>query len=83
MEKKHLQRLEKKNRYVMHLIKKVLNRTKGMGLKLVKFHALMHMVDDIFNFGVPMVYDSGSNESHHKTTKIAARLTQAARCPCV
>ena len=76
MEKKHLPKLEKKNRYVMYLIKKVLKRTKGMGLKLVKFHALMHMVDDMTNFGVPMVYDSGSNESHHKTTKIAAKLTQ-------
>ena len=76
MERKHLHRLEKKNRYVMFLIKKVLNRTEGMGLKLVKFHALMHIVDDIFNLGVPMVYDSGSNESHHKTTKIAAKLTQ-------
>jgi hypothetical protein len=27
-------------------------------------------------FGVPMVVDTSSNESHHKTTKIAAKLTQ-------
>jgi hypothetical protein len=27
-------------------------------------------------FGIPMNVDTGSNESHHKTTKIAAKLTQ-------
>jgi hypothetical protein len=27
-------------------------------------------------FGVPMNVDTGSNESHHKTTKVAAKLTQ-------
>ena len=47
-----------------------------MGLKIMKFHAIIHLVEDILLFGVPSEVDTGSNESHHKTTKVAARLTQ-------
>ena len=47
-----------------------------MGFKVMKFHAVLHLAQDIEMFGVPMVVDTGSNESHHKTTKIAAKLTQ-------
>jgi hypothetical protein len=47
-----------------------------MGFKVMKFHAVLHLAQDIKMFGVPMVVDTGSNESHHKTTKIAAKLTQ-------
>ena len=36
----------------------------------------MHMARDIYMFGVPMEYDTGSNERGHKVTKKAARLTQ-------
>lgn len=60
----------------MYLIRKVCNRTAGMGLKLVKFHAISHIALDIMMFGVPMNVDTGSNESHHKLTKVAARQTQ-------
>ena len=60
----------------MYLIKKVGRRAEGLGLKTVKFHAIMHMVDDMLNFGVPMEFDTGSNESGHKPTKTAAKLTQ-------
>ena len=60
----------------MYLIKKVGNRKKGMGLKLMKFHGIMHMARDILNFGVPMEFDTGANESGHKDTKKAALLTQ-------
>ena len=42
----------------------------------MKFHALLHLAQDIEMFGAPMVVDTGSNESHHKTTKIATKLTQ-------
>ena len=73
---RHVRRLQKKNRYLMYLIKKVANRTKGMGMKLTKFHVIMHMWFDIYLFGVPTEVDTGSNESHHKLAKIAARLTQ-------
>ena len=42
----------------------------------MKFHAILHLWTDIINFGVPKEYDTGSNESHHKPTKVAAKLTQ-------
>lgn len=76
MDKKHVTRLEKKNRFIMFLLKKVGHRTKGMGFKVMKFHAIIHLVEDIIMFGVPMNVDTGSNESHHKTVKVAAKLTQ-------
>lgn len=76
MQKAHLERLKKKNRFVMFLLKKIGNRTKGMGFKVMKFHAIIHLAYDIIMFGVPIVVDTGSNESHHKTTKVAAKLTQ-------
>ena len=69
-------RAKRKHRFIMYLIKKVGNRKKGMGLKLLKYHAIMHMAKDILNFGVPMEFDTGSNESGHKPTKKAALLTQ-------
>ena len=74
--KKHVRAARQKHRYVMYLIKKVANRTAGMGLKLTKFHCIVHIADDILNFGVPMEVDTGSNESGHKPTKTAAKLTQ-------
>ena len=76
MEKKHVRRLKKKHRFLMFLLKKVGNRVKGMGFKVMKFHAILHLAFDILMFGVPMNVDTGSNESHHKTTKVAAKLTQ-------
>jgi hypothetical protein len=60
----------------MFLLKKVGNRVKGMGFKVMKFHAIIHLAFDILMFGVPMNVDTGSNESHHKTTKVVAKLTQ-------
>jgi hypothetical protein len=76
MERDHVERAKRKHRYIMYLIKKVGKRTKGMGLKITKFHAIMHMAMDILYFGVPMEVDTGSNESGHKPTKTAAKLTQ-------
>ncbi len=76
MKKSHVKRLDKKHRVIMYLMKKVARRTRGMGMKLVKFHCITHLCADILSFGVPMVVDTGSNESHHKLTKIAAKLTQ-------
>ena len=73
---KHVKFAREKHRYIMYLIKKVGNRTRGMGLKITKFHCIMHMADDILNFGVPMEFDTGSNESGHKVEKTAAKLTQ-------
>ena len=74
--KKHVHRARHKHRCIMHLIKIVAYRAEGMGLKLTKFHAILHIVDDILNFGVPMEVDTGSNEAGHKPAKTAAKLTQ-------
>ena len=79
MKRSHVFRSRQKHRYLMYLIKKISRRTKGMGHKLTKFHCIMHIADDILNFGVPMEVDTGSNESGHKPTKTAARLTQKKR----
>lgn len=76
MEVKHVNAADHKHRYIMYLIKKVAKRATGMGLKLTKFHAISHLVEDIRNFGVPLEVDCGSNESHHGPVKQAARLTQ-------
>ena len=76
MELKHVRKAEQKHRYLMYMIKKVGNRSKGMGLKVTKFHAIMHLVQDMKNFGVPLEVDCGSNEQHHDTTKTSAKLTQ-------
>ena len=69
-------RAKKKFRYIMFLFKKIGKRTKGMSFKTTKFHGILHIAQDILNFGVPIVVDTGSNESHHKPTKNAAMLTQ-------
>jgi hypothetical protein len=74
----HVKRLKKKHRYLMYVMRKVAKRTKGMGLKLMKFHAILHLVEDIISFGVPLEFDTAANESHHKPGKQAARLTQRA-----
>jgi hypothetical protein len=76
MDRKHVQRLKTKHRYLLYLLKRVADRQEGMGFKVVKFHAVLHLAQDILMYGVPMNVDTGSNESHHKTTKIAAKLTQ-------
>ena len=76
MERRHVNRAEKKHRYLMYLIKKVARRGKGMGLKVTKFHAILHLVQDMKNFGVPLEVDCGSNEQHHDNPKASAKLTQ-------
>ena len=76
MEFKHVMKMNRKNWYIMYLIKKVARRSAGMGLKLMKFHVIVHLYMDIVLYGVPLEFDTGSNESQHKDTKIAAKLTQ-------
>ena len=73
---RHVIRLRMKHRYIMYLIKKVLNRTVGMGLKLTKVHMILHMWSDIYLYSVPSEVDTGTNESQHKKSKVAAKLTQ-------
>ena len=76
--KKHVRRLEKKHRYLMYIMRKVAQRKKGMGLKLVKFHMILHLWEDIMAFGVPLEVDTSSNESFHKPSKKASKMTQKA-----
>jgi hypothetical protein len=63
MEKKHVQEAEEKHRFIMYLMRKVAKRSTGMKLKLTKFHGVVHMADNILNFGVPMEVDTGSQTS--------------------
>ena len=76
MKKKHVARLDKKHRYIMYIMKKVAKRSKGMGLNIMKFHAIVHLMEDIQIHGVPLEFDTAANESHHKASKLAAKLTQ-------
>ena len=62
----------------MYIMRKVAQRNKGMGLKLMKFHAILHIQEDIIQFGVPLETDTSANESHHKKPKQAAKQTQMA-----
>lgn len=71
-----LDRAERKHKYLMYLIRKVAARTKGMGLKLIKFHYILHFIDDIKNHGTPAGLCTGKDEERHKARKIAAVLTQ-------
>ena len=76
MEVRDLKKLQKGIRYIMYLTRMVAQRSEGMGLKLLKFHSLLHVVDNIALYGVPLECDTSANESHHKPTKQAAKLTQ-------
>ena len=76
MKREDVVRLARKHRFIMYIMKNVANRLKGMGLRIMKFHAILHLVEDILLYGVPSEFDTGANESHHKGTKTAAKLTQ-------
>ena len=76
MEIDHVKKLELKHCHLIYLMKKVGRRVQGMGLKIAKFHSIVHLTNDILNFGVPLEVDTGSNESGHKVEKTAAKLTQ-------
>jgi hypothetical protein len=57
----------------MYLLQKTANRQAGVGLKLTKFHAIVHMATDMLHFGMPMCFDMGSDEAGHKLMKKAAK----------
>lgn len=60
----------------MTLFKQVANRKTGMGLKLLKFHQLLHLWFIIRAYGSLSNIDSARNESHHKKKKKIASHTQ-------
>ncbi len=76
---KHVKRLVRKHRHLMVIMKEIAQRLAGVGYKVMKFHAILHMAMDMLLFGPPMEIDTGSNEEHHKDTKDAAQLTQKNR----
>ena len=76
MKRSDVVRLKEKHRFIMYIMRNVAKRSKGMGLKIMKFHAILHLVEDILLFGVPSEFDTGAQESHHKDSKVAAKLTQ-------
>jgi hypothetical protein len=73
---KELWRAKRKHQFMMGLFKKIVKRQAGMGMKLTKFHVILHLIDDILDFGVPNTFDTGSNEMAHKGFKTSAKQTQ-------
>jgi len=59
MQRKHVREAREKHRYIMYLMRYVAKRSKGMGFKVVKFHGIVHIAQDILNFGIPMEVDTG------------------------
>ena len=76
MSVRDIKKLQLKNRYIMYLLRKVARRKHGMQLKLMKFHGILHLAEDILLYGVPLEADTSANESHHKPIKKATKLTQ-------
>ena len=76
MDRSVVVRMKGKNKFIMHLLKRIANRTKGLGWNIVKFHNILHIWEDILMFGIPLEFDTGSAESGHKVTKTAAKTTQ-------
>ncbi len=71
-----VERLQVKARKYMDMSKTVGKREQGMGNKTMHFHGILHVPDDILNFGVPKNVDTASNEMHHKRDKKSASRTQ-------
>ena len=62
---------------VMNTIKILLNRRQGHGMKIIKFHLMLHFAEDILRFGSMRNFDSCIGERHHTTeVKDPARKTQ-------
>jgi hypothetical protein len=47
-----------------------------MELKLLKFHIIVHIWEDILEYGVTLEYDTSANESMHKPSKKSSKMTQ-------
>jgi hypothetical protein len=71
-----VRRFKTKVKEIMNMEKMVGRRQAGMGFRTFKFHAALHVADDILNFGVPSNVNTMSNEMHHKPSKTAAIHTQ-------
>ena len=66
---------------ILDFLKKTINRTKGNGMKIIKYHLCLHHVDDIRRFGSMRNYDSCIGERHHCTeVKKPSKNTQRRKC---
>ena len=45
---------------------KIAKRSADTGLKLVKFHVVLHAFDAILKFGVPQEFGASTKEGHHR-----------------
>ncbi len=62
---------------MLERFKETVDRQTGMGLKIVKFHMILHIIWDILRHGLPANYDSGPGEARHKEhVKKPAKQTQ-------
>lgn len=65
---------------LMQRYKSTIDRQRGNQLKIVKFHLMLHVVDDIRRFGVSANFSSGPSESRHKShCKAPGKHTQRRR----
>jgi len=71
-----VRRSKTKVRELMEMEKLIGKRQAGMKFKTFNFHAVLHVAQDILNFGVPENVNTRSNEMHHKDSKTAALRTQ-------
>ena len=74
--RKLVMKAKTKHCVLMYLLKKVAKCSQGMQFKVMKFHGVIHMADNMLNFGNAEELNTNTNESGHKPTKQAAKLTQ-------
>lgn len=62
--------------HLLNEIKDTLQRQSGNEMKLLKFHVLRHLIDDIERFGCAQNFNGGPCEENFKPHKHMAQLTQ-------
>jgi hypothetical protein len=60
----------------MTLFASAIRRKVGVAMNFVKFHLLLHFVEDLSRWGIALVFDGSYGESHHKGFKRDAERTQ-------
>ena len=79
-QKSNVRRAKKIIRILLTTLKKVLDRTKGEGMRITKFHQMLHVIFDMLRFGAAKGYHGGPCESNAKTdAKQPAQNTQKRR----
>ena len=65
MKRSHVKRLAKKHVFIMYIMKVVANRVEGMGLKLMKYHAIVHMINEAITGTCCVVADIGGRPNSY------------------